>query len=153
MSMEISNVTLQYWTPEDFAALEKVDTAAGIFQVALRIISRMPKPFGQVCGPIGTGGFGDVMLNLHAFNETIHSLQAQGVHVFDQMPFEMPMQRIKENLKPGEYPESILTDFYLPLFKSGYITRFYFMPNWKTSHGAQWEHGLAQELGIEIKYL
>ena len=151
--MEISTRTLEYWTPEDFANLEKAETYKDLHTIAEVIISHMPKPFGQVCGPIATGGLGSIEANLHAFNETIKKLQSEGVEVFDQIPFEEPMQKIKNHLKPGEYAEGILTDFYQPLFESGNIDAFYFMPNWQTSRGANWEHREAERLGIKIVYL
>jgi len=113
----------------------------------------MPKPIIQVCGPIGTGGLGSVDKNLNAFNNTIIKLQNEGLIVFDQMPFEEPMQKFKEKLLKGEYLESILTDFYLPIIESGFISKFYFMPGWESSHGANWEYKEAQRLGIPITYL
>lgn len=151
--MEFSKKTLQYWTDTDFADLENAQSAKDMFLITERILSRMPRPIVQVCGPIATGGLGSLEANLSAFNEEIQKLQARGLHVFDQMPFEMPMQKLKKDLKPGEYAYSILDDFYLPIFKSGNISTFYFMPNWQTSKGAQWEHNLAKDLGVEIKYL
>ncbi len=151
--MEFSTETLKYWRDTDFVDLENAHTAKEMFLITERIISRMPRPIVQVCGPIATGGLGSLEANLGAFNEEIKKLQSKGLHVFDQMPFEMPMQKLKKDLKPGEYAYSILDDFYLPLFKSGNISALYFMPNWQTSKGAQWEHELAKDLGIEIKYL
>ena len=151
--MDISTKRLEYSTPEDFLELEEAETYAALHAIAEVIISRMPKPFGQVCGPIATGGLGSIEANLHAFNETIKKLQSEGYVVFDQIPFEEPMQKIKNDLKPGEYAEAILTDFYRPLFESGNIDTFYFMPNWQTSRGANWEHGEAERLGIKIVYL
>ena len=69
------------------------------------------------------------------------------------MLFEYPMQKLKKDLKPGEYAYSILDDFYLPLMQKEKIKTFYFIPNWQTSKGAQWEHDLIQKMGKEIKYL
>jgi hypothetical protein len=113
----------------------------------------MPHGVVQVCGPIATGGLGTLEANLHAFNDQIKRLQSQGLHVFDQMPFEIPMQELKKDLKPGEYATSILDDFYLPLMQNDKVTTFYFMPNWETSTGARWEHDLVTKMGKEIKYL
>jgi hypothetical protein len=151
--MELSKETLKYWTDQDWIDLEQAETATAMYAVADRIYSRMPESIVQVCGPIATGGLGSLEANLDAFNETIKKLQSQGLHVFDQMPFEMPMQKLKKDLKPGEYAYSILDDFYLPLMNKEKITTFYFMPNWKTSKGAQWEHDLVTKMGKEIKYL
>ena len=145
--------TAQYWTPEDVEIINKATNFKDLYIVAEKILKKMPKPIVQVCGPIGTGGLGNVEDNLKAFDETIRSLQARGLNVFDQMPFEWPMQVIKFKLDPNIYPESILTDFYLPLFESGFISEFYFMSNWETSKGAKWEHEQALRLGIKINYL
>jgi hypothetical protein len=147
--MEISTKTLEYWKPEDFADVEKAETFKDLYTIAQQIITRMPKPFGGVCGPLATGGLGNFEKNLHAFNETIKKLQKDGHEIFDQVPFEIPMQNIKKNFGV----ELILTDFYQPLFESGNIDAFYFMPNWQTSRGANWEHREAERLGIKIVYL
>lgn len=124
-----------------------------MYHIAERILERMPEGVAQVCGPIATGGLGSLEANLDVFNQAIKKLQASGVHVFDQMPFEMPMQKLKKDLKPGEYAYSILDDFYLPLMNQEKIKTFYFMPTWQTSKGAQWEHDLITKMGKEIRYL
>ena len=90
--MEFSEVTKKYWKDEDWDNLEKAESMVDMHIIAERIINRMPKPIVQVCGPIANGGLGSFEANLNAFNETIKSLQQQGLNVFDQMPFEIPMQ-------------------------------------------------------------
>ncbi len=121
--------------------------------IAFRVLSRMPQPIEQVCGPISTGGRGSLLANLIAFNEVIVELQAQGKHVFDQMPFEQPMQRVKAGLPLDQYPTILLDEFYLPIFESGLIQKLQFMPEWESSFGARWEHAQAERLGIEIAYI
>jgi len=145
--------TAQYWTEEDLEAIKKAKDFKELYLIADKILKIMPHPIVQVCGPIGTGGLGNVEDNLKAFDETIKYLQSKGLNVFDQMPFEWPMQVLKFNLSPDVYPESILTDFYMPIFESGLVSEFYFMPNWQTSKGATWEHEEAKRLGIKINYL
>jgi hypothetical protein len=153
--MELSEITKQYWTKEDWENLEKVDSVQDLYIIAQSIISRMPKPFIQVCDPVAlNGGLGSIEANLNAFNETIKKLQKQGLNIFDQMPFEDSMQKLKVKLAvEGKYFNNILTDFYYPIFESGLIEAFYFMPNWETSRGAKFEHKKAKELGIKIVYL
>ena len=153
MCMELNNKTKQFWTDEDIAALDFVETLTDMHAVAHRVLHRMPDPVVQVCGPISTGGRGSVEANLSAFTEIISELQEKGHHVFDQVPFEIPMKKLKVTLAPGEYLETILTDFYQPLFESKKIVAFYFMADWESSHGAKWEHEQALRLGIEIIYL
>lgn len=150
--MEFSETTRKYWTEQDFKDLESCGNPTDLLGVAMRIIDRMPKEnLGQVCGPITTGGKGNIVDNLKFFNETIKKLQLEGYNIFDQMPFEDPMQSLKN--KPNGNYKDILLDFYYPVFKSGHIKKLYFMPGWENSKGAVWEHDIAKELGIEIVYL
>lgn len=151
--MELHPSTKQYWTDEDFTYIESIETLKEMYVLAERILSRMPDPIIEVCGPISTGGRGSVEANLEAFRATICALQDDGKHVFDQTPFEVGFKRVTRNLEPGEYMEAILTDFYQPIFESGRISTFYFMPDWQSSKGARWEHEQAKRLGIEIFYL
>ncbi len=133
--------------------LEQAESIDTMRDIAFNVLRRMPAPIGQVCGPISTGGRGTILENLIAFNETIVFLQAEGKIIFDQMPFEAPMQRIKTTLPAGQYATALLTDFYLPIFTSGLIKKLYFMPDWESSKGARWEHDQAKQLGIEIEYI
>jgi hypothetical protein len=151
--MEISDVTKKYWTPEDWEDLEKATTIKEMYAIMCRVLEKIPHPRVQVCGPIATGGLGNLDDNLHAFNETIKKLQEQGLNVIDQMPFEYPIQKLKTSPKEGEYFLDILNDFYHPLFQLKMIDTFYFMPNWQSSKGATWEHEQAKALGATIVYL
>jgi hypothetical protein len=151
--MEISSKTKQYYKKEDWSDLEKAETFSQLYTVAERVIARMPKSLIQVCGPISTGGKGSVKENLELLNETVKELQAQNVNVFDQMPYEEPIYRMRLLGKIEGYREDILTDFYLPIFESGCIQCLYFLPDWQSSHGAMWEHEQAKRLGIKIKYI
>jgi hypothetical protein len=151
--MKLSKKTKQYWWENDWKDLENAKSVADLHAIAERIISRMNKPLIQVCGPIGTGGLGSVEKNLNVFNDTIIKLQEKGFDIFDQMPFEDQMQNMKKKFSSDQVVENILNHFYLPIFKSGAISTFYFMPGWQTSIGANWEHEEAQKLGIKIVYL
>ncbi len=151
--MDLNHHTRQYWTEEDILALEQADSTTQMLEIGMKVLNRMPQPIVQVCGPISTGGRGSIIENLVAFNEQIVFLQSEGKTVFDQMPFEAPMQRIKTTLPPNEYAVTLLDDFYLPLFKTGLIKKMYFMPDWESSRGARWEHEQAKLMGIEIEYI
>lgn len=151
--MELNKHTKQYWTEEDINELEKVETFKDMLTVAMRVLNRMQKPIAMVCGPITTGGKGSMFQNMLDFNKAIIRLQTKGVNVFDQMPYEQPMERLKLELPSNEYAYDILTDFYLPIFEAKTISKFYFIPGWESSTGATWEHAQAKRLGIEIEYL
>ncbi len=150
-ALKISNITLFYWTDKESKALERATSAKEMLPIALTVISRMPQgKIHQVCGPIGSGGHIDllgeedgIIANLNSFNNTIKYLQTEGLNVFDQMPFEGPMQKLK---KPGVYPREILEDFYWPLFESGLLYKLVFMKNYETSKGALEEWNKVHEL-------
>lgn len=144
-------VTDQYWTDADFADLATAATYHELFVIAERILQRMPDNLTQVCGPISTGGLGSIEANLTVFDKTIKELQATGRLVFDQMYFEVPMQRLKADVSRVA-EQNLLDDFYLAIFKTGKISTLYFMPNWESSYGAQWEHRTGEELGLTIEY-
>lgn len=118
----------------------------------MRVIKRMPQPVGEVCGPITSGGLGSREKNLKAFLAAIAKLQAAGNPIFDQLPFE---EKLYEFTQAVWYQGGLqlLNEFYLPLFQSRLIEVFYFMPLWRTSMGATWEHEKAKKLGIRIVYL
>lgn len=151
--MEFNKHTREYWEEKDLLELEQAESVGAMLAIAFRVLKRMPQPIGQVCGPISTGGRGSLLENLIAFNETIVELQAQGAIIFDQMPFEEPIQRVKAGLPLDRYPTILLDEFYLPIFETGMVKKVYFMPDWESSYGARWEHEQAQRLGIEIVYL
>jgi len=123
-----------------------------LLDIALDILAGMPSGVSMVCGPMTSGGLGSLKENLEHFNRTIHILDARGDPVFTQLPFEAPMQRIKENAPYYRGDMQLLEAFYLPIFKSGFITRLCFIHNWQSSYGTRWEHDRALELGLERKY-
>ena len=143
----------KYWTEEDHKALREATTYKQLLEVALCVLARMPEPRAQVCGPISTGGAGSVEENLKRFDQVIEKLQKENIEVFDQIPFEIPMQKIKTLNKVEGYDNNLLNDFYLPIFESGLVYKFYFLPDWESSTGATWEHEQARRLGLEIEYM
>ena len=106
-----------------------------------------------VCGPITTGGRGSAEANMRALALTIRHLKYLGIPVFDQCPFEPTLWSLKDQWeKAGNqgYCTPILTDFYLPLYKSGHIYRAYFLPGWESSYGARWERRELAILQVQI---
>lgn len=142
-----------FWTDENKAALITARSFIDLSSVALAILARMPKPVAQVCGPISTGGLGSIEKNLVAFDATIDHLMQQGISVFDQMPFEDHIFRIVENKWGTRQNNMLLEEFYRPIFESHHVSRLYFIHGWESSEGANWEHKLGQQLGMEISYL
>jgi len=149
------DVSLRYWNRERLQSVFSADSYKEMANLALNFLRDMPKPIGQVCGPITTGGLGSIELNLDVFNRTIRKLMEWGEVIFNQMPFEYPMQNLRMRSKlPGEETDALLlNEFYLPIFNSGLVKRLYFIRGWESSFGARWEHQKAKELGINRLYL
>lgn len=142
----------KYWTPEDVQALDDAVMFTDLFIIALRIIDRMPaENLTQICGPITTGGKGSKEANIKEFDKAIFHYIAKGDNIFDQMPFQDTMERLSKGVEG--YDERILEHFYLPLFRSGKIKKYKFLPDWKSSHGATWEYKQIKKLKYEITYL
>jgi len=140
-----------YWNIGNCMAIDRAQTYTELFDIAIDFITRMPQPLVQFCGPISTGGKGSIDSNLAELDKAILFFAAKGIYIFDQIPFEEPMQRIKA--KEGSYNHDLLNQFYLPIFKSGHIKKFVFLPGWQSSVGAKWEHDWAEKIGIKIEYL
>lgn len=111
-----------------------------------------------VCGPITTGGQGSVQKNLEVFNGAIAGLIKQGRPVFNQMPYETALFRLraeherKTNRDPADlsYNPVVLEEFYRPLFETRRFTRAWFLPGWRSSKGACWERGVLLALGAHV---
>lgn len=146
----------KHWKPEHFEKLSQINSYEELLRIAIDILQKMPQPISQVCGPLTSGGKGSISANADCFRKTILKLNEQEHNIFDQAPFEKIIQKIRANqnhLLPEESNQQLLESFYLPLFKSGFIKKLFFIPGWESSHGAKWEHEKAKEFGIEIIYL
>jgi hypothetical protein len=146
-----------YWRSADLEGIKNARTYAALSVVGLNILERMKTTYssrmiGIVCGPISSGGLGSREKNLEVFEEYIQDLLRRNVLVFNQMPFEEKLLELLEgDLEKNGF--KLLTGFYLPLFESGLIDYFYFIPGWKTSNGANWEKDQAERLGKTIVQL
>ncbi len=146
-----------YLTRKDARAMTRANTYAELGSLALEVVRRvgektLPKPIGQVCGPITTGGLGSIEANLKNFERWIERLQGRGLVIFDQMPFEKHMFRIGDANGRND-DKTLFEDFYLPIFESDLIKTLYFIPGWSSSNGAMWEHRQAVRLNLTIDYL
>ncbi|MBU4536579.1 DUF4406 domain-containing protein [Patescibacteria group bacterium] len=143
----------QHYTTRELQLLKEIERREDLLNIAWSILYRIPQPVEIVCGPISTGGKGSVKANMNYLKEVIYELQKNGHNVFNQIPFEDPMQKMIKLFKTKGYPYWILNDFYLPVFKSGLIKKLNFIPGWQSSTGARWEHKQAQRIGIEVSFL
>lgn len=137
----------------DISDMEKAKTFEDLVPIAMRVIARIGPPMEIVCGPISSGGTKSLQGNLEILKSHIELLEYRGIKIFNQWPFEEAFWRIigdKTYFKGGSH---LLDAFYLPIFKSGFITTLNFVPNWESSFGAQWEHRQALKLNLDIVYL
>jgi hypothetical protein len=139
------------WTAERIAQVNALQSNGAMAEFAMAMLATMPQPICQVCGPMTTGGRGSFEENLKVIDHAIRHLRAQGKSVFDQQPYQVTMQRLKAVIH--DYHTCVLEEFYLPIFRSGYLTEFHFVPDWQSSVGARWEFDRASELGIGVYYL
>ncbi len=149
----MENSPLRYFSQEQLRAIKRAETFESLSDIALLVLRGMPPGVAMVCGPITTGGSGSVEENLKRFARAIALLDSRGENIFTQLPFEAPMQKIKENKAYYKGGEHLLKTFYFWLFCSGYVTRLCFLPGWESSYGARWEHDRALAFDLEIKYL
>ncbi|OHA15585.1 MAG: hypothetical protein A3H57_03285 [Candidatus Taylorbacteria bacterium RIFCSPLOWO2_02_FULL_43_11] len=143
----------KYWTKDIYDELEKVNDFEHLFPIGLKVIKKMPQPISMVSGPISTGGKGSIEKNLKVFERAIDLLSEKGHNVFHQLPFQGVMIRLGTSWKGQGYCMPLLTEFYQPVFESGYIKTVHFIPGWEKSFGAKWEHEQCGRLGIERIYL
>ena len=85
---------------------------SGLVSEALLEISKMKVPVIQFCGPISTGGFGDVTENLKYLYSVIKASKEKGMSVFNQVSYERRLDRILKEHHEYDYP--LLDFFYNP---------------------------------------
>ena len=140
------------WAQEELAILRRTKTYPELAKLALHLLKRMPQPIGQVCGPLTSGGLGTLEMNFMIFQATVKKLISEGINIFDQLPFEPHLLRIKgSEYHNGEL--QLLEEFYGPIFNSRLVKTLYFIRGWKSSFGSSWEHKEAKRLKIRIVYL
>jgi len=122
--------------------------------VALLILSRMKelgKPIIQICGPMSTGGLGDLSQNMKRFQKAIDIATERGLTVFNQIPFQEAIVRLSRPGESDEYCMETLEIFYRRIFESGHISKTLFLSGWDGSTGATWERNLVCKLRIEVE--
>lgn len=136
----------------------KIDSAETFEELAdlgvdiLKQMSLSGNPIVEICGPITTGGLGNIEKNLNRLKKSIEIANKKGLQVFDQLPFEKSIVRLSgKYTKTNGYCLAILEIFYRKLFESGYISKALFLPDWQTSRGATWEREMMSILNIKVE--
>lgn len=139
--------TDKYITKKDLGVIASSNSFEEIVLAAEAILARLPKPIGQVCGPISTGNNLSPAENLENIHRAVTLFQRGGLTIFSQIPFERAFDKILGDYHSG-YDTPILQEFYHPLFRRKLIDYLIFLPGWDRSVGAQWEYDCAKKLGV-----
>jgi hypothetical protein len=143
-----------FWTDDDHLEVALVTSFEGAASIGIRILERMrqtEREIVQICGPMSTGGLGNLSANMARFQLAIVRAQSQGLLVFDQIPFQNAIIRLS-GFEEGRrsYNHDILEIFYRRIFESGHVRRTLFLPGWEGSVGATWERKLVSDLGLVV---
>jgi hypothetical protein len=145
---------MSHWTKRELSLLKGVSTFEDLVPIGVDVLRRMREAdehIVQICGPMTTGGRGDLKANMDFFKKAQAVARVNGMHVFDQTPFEEAMLRLsKGHLERGAYPEPILHVVYRGFFATGFIRELPFLPGWQSSVGATWERKEAVAHGILV---
>ncbi len=144
---------IDHWTEEERAALTGVSSFEEAANVALVILARMHAvghPIVQICGPMSTGGAGNLELNMARFQKAVDIAIERGLTVFDQIPFQDAIIRLSNFHESEKYNDDILEIFYRRIFEAGYISKALFLPDWHSSKGATWEREFVSRLGLAV---
>lgn len=137
----------------------KADSFSELVPLAIAELQKFSDGAEVVCGPISTGGRGNVDTNLKVFSASIAKLQDEGRPIFSQVPYEERIFTFRkrwqesDSSRNGQYYMPILDEFYYPLFQTGLIKKGWFIPGWESSFGARWEREQITGIGAEIEDL
>lgn len=147
--------SLRHYKEKHYSAIDTAKTYEELCAIALDVLKNMPQPIVVVCGPLSTGGTGDIKKNLALIEQTIYKLSDRGQQVFNYLPFEkaIPTLKAKFGENTREKNQLLLDNFYLAIYSSGFIKKMYFLDGWELSHGASWEREIAKKHSIEIEDL
>jgi hypothetical protein len=150
-------------TKKQLARIDTCKTFRQMSRIAINSINnaikKEKKPFIiELCAPISTGGKKDIPKNLAAMHKAIQLLKNLPYTLFNQLPYEdkigsLKADRAKKRGIKIAYDVSILVDFYEEIFERDLVDMLVFMPNWRSSFGACWEHCKGQKNGIKTRQL
>lgn len=146
----------RFWTPDLLAQVRAAESFETLADIASNVLQRMSPPVSQLCGPISTGGLGDIRQNGALFARGVETLRRHGYNPFDQTPLQASFEHLARawrHLRPENgrsYCTPILEVVYRRVFESGRIKLAFFLPDWHTSFGATWERQTCAELGIQV---
>ena len=126
----------------------QASSLSALAMIALEELTKVGDNCALVCGPVSSGGMGNVADNLAVFNATIASLRRADPQVFDTLPFEAGIIGLRNDFEadPANAGRSFLmplmSEFYQPLCAHPALTHAYFIPGWEASFGSTLQRGM-----------
>jgi hypothetical protein len=142
---------LDYYQPVHYRLMGEARSFEVLLPIALDVIRSLPDKATMICGPMTTGGLGNMRANMRRFAIVTDLYAAREPNLFTQLPFEGAMDRIKASTYYRGV-DHLLESFYGELFASGCIRRLCFLPDWESSYGARWEYERARELDLDVRH-
>lgn len=115
---------------------EKHRKLSEIAEIAIERLKRLPAPVVRVCGPLTSGGLG-YDENLALFQKANEVLKEKGFTVFDYFEGHHDERQIIDLDLPWE---EVMEYYHKPILESNLIETAFFLPRWRESNGASWEH-------------
>jgi hypothetical protein len=144
---------INYLTPEKIEAIQKASTITELTEIALEVVSRMPKKSIGICGPLShtkSPNFEEYKQGLISFGNITGRLVNAGYPVFDERPYLNKMFELKKEYfiqNPGATQYTpLIKDFYEPILETGKITKMILLTKWDEGFVYYWKatygHGI-----------
>lgn len=153
--MEITQV-VDYWreVAQDLGQINSLNYAAAVIRHVLGKMKKDGRSIVQICGPMTTGGLGNMEDNVLRLKRAIVVAEERGILVFNQTHLQEAISRIAEETKlpvgsSGYYSE-IIQPFYGVVFGSG-VREGWFLPGWEDSNGCVLERQMLRNFDLLAK--
>jgi len=141
------------WTEEEIQLLANATSLEEVGRISVQHLARIASTGSviQLCGPMTTGGAGNLEANMQRFEQAIYNAAKEGHVTFNQIPIQSAIIRITDHHQTKIYNTDILDVLYAQIFECGHVKTAYFLPDWESSRGACWERERTSALGIDIQ--
>ncbi len=158
---------MSYFTKRDLFSLEVAVTVDEVMQITRSVLDRTPKPREWVVGALTSGlrAPEENRKRLHktivCFKERRQERKKAGATI-NHLPFQRCVMNIlrrrinKKNLSPAEeflLQEQLRDEFYIPLFKEGYVDQLCILPGSDASLNIHWMREYCLTHGIPVRFI
>lgn len=141
---------MQQFSEQEIAHIYQTTSFTELATIVKKALTKTNTPLVELCGPLTTGGAGSYEKNMQVYKQAATYLEQHEVHVFDLVSIEKQIVKLVNEYEDNTIAQKeLLNNFFLELFSSGNIHQAYFLPGWRSSNGASWEHEQCKKLGIQ----